>query len=292
MVRRAFIPRDGCVIVENDFSAHEFRCASVIWQDPVMMDYASDKSKDIHRDMAMRCYLLDKEDVNKASRYCGKNGFVFPRLYGSWWKKIAAAMWSEIDARGLKRERDGINLREHLKSNGIDRCGDCDPRMGPESGTFEAHIKKVEERFLAKFRVFAERSEQAWQEYQKTGEFSMVTGFVVRGIYSKNARLNYVVQGPSFHCLLWMLIELVTKDLRRYKMKAKVVNTIHDCVVGDVPRKEVQNYINLVREIVEVKLPKAWPWLTIPLEVECECCEENWFFKVPWVETNGVWGPR
>ena len=120
----------------------------------------------------------------------------------------------------------------------------------------------------------------------------MVTGFVVRGIYSKNARLNYVVQGPSFHCLLWMLIELVTKDLRRYKMKAKVVNTIHDCVVGDVPRKEVQNYINLVREIVEVKLPKAWPWLTIPLEVECECCEENWFFKVPWVETNGVWGPR
>ena len=292
MVRRAFIPRDGCVIVENDFAAHEFRLIAIVWGDPEMLRYAADPAKDIHRDMAMRCFLLDKDDADqKGVRYVGKNGMVFPKLYGSWWKKIAHAMWSEIDARKLTR-LDGVGLKEHLKSKGIDRLGDCDPRMGPEPGTFESHIKKTEEWFLKKFHVFAERSDKAWADYLKTGVWQMITGFVVRGIYSKNQRLNYDVQGPAFHCLLWTLIELVTKDLRRYKMKAKVVNTIHDCVVGDVPRKEVQSYINLVREIVEVKLPKAWPWLTIPLEVECECCEENWFSKVPWVETDGVWGPK
>ena len=292
IVRRAFIPRPGRVLVENDFAAHEFKLGAIVWDDPEMLRYASDKSKDIHRDMAMRCFLLEKEDVNKESRYVGKNGFVFPKMYGSYWKSIARAMWSEIDNRKLHRERDGVGLHEHLVAKGISELGDADPREGPRLGTFEAHIKTAEEWFLKKFHVFAERTEKAWTEYRQTGDFGMVTGFVCRGIYSKNARLNYPVQGASFHCLLWALTRLVMKELRRAKMKARVTNTIHDCILGDVPEREVQDYIGLVREIVEVKLQKAWRWLALTPKIEVECCVENWWGKVAWVEREGIWGPR
>ena len=292
IVRRAFIPRPGRVLVENDFAAHEFKLGAIVWDDPEMLRYASDKGKDIHRDMAMRCFLLEKEDVGKDIRYTGKSGFVFPKMYGSYWKSIAGRMWSAIDGFKLHCERDGVGLHEHLAAKGISELGDADPRDGPRPGTFEAHIKTVEEWFLRKFHVFAERTERAWVEYRATGEWRMKTGFVVRGIYSKNARLNYDVQGPAFHCLLWSLTRLVMKELRRYKMKARVVNTVHDNKVGDVPENEVQNYIELVREIVERKLPKKWPWLVIPLEIEVEVCTENWFGKVSWVESNGKWGPK
>ena len=291
IVRRAFIPRPGRVLVENDFAAHEFKLGAIVWDDPEMLRYASDKSKDIHRDMAMRCFLLEQEDVTKESRYVGKNGFVFPKMYGSYWKSIARAMWSEMGNRKLARLRDGVGLHEHLAAKGISELGDADPREGPRPGTFEAHIKTVEEWFLKKFHVFAERTERAWAEYRATGEWRMKTGFVVRGIYSKNARLNYDVQGPAFHCLLWSLTRLVMKELRRRKMKARVINQVHDCSVGDVPEKELQDYINLVREIVEVKLPKAWPWLSIGLEIECEVCPQNWFGKEKWIQgEDGVWG--
>ena len=292
IVRKAFIPRPGRVLIENDFAAHEFKLGAIVWDDPEMLRYASDKSKDIHRDMAMRCFLLEKEDVSKDSRYVGKNGFVFPKMYGSYWKSIARAMWSEIDNRKLVRARDGVGLHEHLAAKGIRELGDADPREGPRPGTFEAHIKTVEEWFLKKFHVFAERTERAWQDYRATGCWQMKTGFVVRGLYTKNARLNYDVQGPAFHCLLWALTRLVMKELRRHKMKARVVNSVHDCIISDVPEREVQNYINLVREIVEVKLPKAWRWLAISLEVECEVCPENWFGKTAWVELDGEWGPK
>lgn len=292
IVRKAFVPRPGRVLIENDFAAHEFKLGAIVWDDPEMLSYASDKSKDIHRDMAMRCFLLEKEDVSKDSRYVGKNGFVFPKMYSSYWKSIARAMWSEIGNRKLARLRDGVGLKEHLAEKGIVGLGDADPREGPLPHTFEAHIKSVEEWFLNKFKVFAARTEQAWQEYRTTGEWRMKTGFVVRGLYTKNARLNYDVQGPAFHCLLWTLTRLVLKELRRHRMKARVVNQIHDCILGDVPEREVQDYINLVRGIVERKLPKAWPWLSIPLEIEVECCLENWFGKSAWVETAGTWGPK
>ena len=92
--------------------------------------------------------------------------------------------------------------------------------------------------------------------------------------------------------MLWSLTRLVLKELGRRKMKARVSNTIHDCVLADVPEREVQDYINLVREIVERKLPKAWPWLSIALEIECEVCVESWAFKTPWVCKDGIWGPK
>lgn len=287
-VRRAFIPRPGRVIIENDFSAHEFKIAANVWGDPVMRQYASDKSKDIHRDMAAKCFLMEPKQVDKMVRYVGKNGFVFPKLYGSIHKQIARNMWNEIGARKLMV--GDVPMREHLVSNGIHELGRCHMQEDAVAGTFEYHIKQVEDQFAEQFHVFAENCEKAWQDYRNTGRFDMVTGFRIEGLYTRNALLNYKVQGPAFHCLLWTTIEL-QKELKRRKMKALLINEIHDCIDADVPVEEVQNYLYLVKEIVEERLPKAWTWLEVPLEIEAEVAEESWADKKTWIEQGGKWVP-
>lgn len=289
VVRRAFIPREDCVLVENDFSAHEFKIAAAFWQDPNMIAYASDPTKDIHRDMASKCYCTKKEEVSKDMRYCGKNDFVFPRLYGSYYLKIAEHLWLDIDKRKLTT-KNGTPVKEVLARKGITELGELDTQAEIQENWFTGHIKKVEDWFLAQFPVFAAKSNEWYEKYKKNGGFLLTTGFWISGVYSKNFVMNCPIQGPAYHCLLWVFTRL-RKILRKRGMKTKLIGDIHDCIFADVPRNELQSYLSLVRHLVAVELPNAWKWLCVPLEIEAEICWPTWWHKEKWTEKNGIWGP-
>ena len=101
---------------------------------------------------------------------------------------------------------------------------------------------------------------------------------MVSGVMEKNQVINYPVQGPAFHCLLWSLIRLV-RELKRRKMRSKVVGQVHDSIVGDVHLKELDDYVQLVHEISVERLSRAWRWLTVPLSMDSEVAYDNWFSK-------------
>lgn len=294
-IRRCFIPRPGRRIIENDFSALEFKIAACFWKDPKMIAYASNPNKDIHRDMAAKIFDCDKNQVSKAMRFTAKNDFVFATLYGSYYVHTSEHLWNDI----LKNQLtllDGTPVKDHLAYKGITEPGRFDKDQRPEPGTFEAHVKTVEDWFMGKFQTFAEGKERWYDEYRKKAGFRLMTGFVVKGLYSKNDCLNYPIQGPGFHCLLWTLIRLL-KKIKRRQMKSLVVGQIHDCALGDVPDAEVQDYLHMVKRIVSVELPRAWPWIIVPLEIEAEVtplAEEGgtWWSKRQWIEQDGVWGPK
>ena len=153
-IRRCFIPRKGRKLVENDFAALEFRIAAAVWKDPEMIAYASNPKLDIHRDMAAELFLCDTKEVSKQMRYVGKNGFVFPVLYGSYYVKISQAIWHEIDNLKLTTV-SGVPVKEWMKKKGIKELGRCDPKLPPQAGTYEYHVKQVESRFFRRFHVFA-----------------------------------------------------------------------------------------------------------------------------------------
>lgn len=291
IVRQAFIPDEGCVLVENDFKSLEVNISCCMHKDPALIEYVSNPKKDMHRDMASQLYKLKKEEVSKDARYCGKNGFVFPSFYGSYWAQIAPRMWDMIREKKLVNG-DGASLFDHLKEKGIRKLGSCDPENRDE-GTFAAHVREVEKHFWnVRFPVYNQWKKDAWESYQKTGGFEYPTGFYVHGIYAKNDVLNYVIQGSSFHCLLWVLIRLV-RWLRRNKMKSRVVGEIHDSIVGSVWEPELQDYLGKVRELVSVDLPKAWPWIIVPMTIEAEIACETWASKVEWIQSDaGIWGPK
>jgi hypothetical protein len=69
-IRDVFIPRDGCRIVELDYSGIEVKIAACYHHDPTMLTYLKDPTKDMHRDMAADCYMIRPDQVSKKARYC------------------------------------------------------------------------------------------------------------------------------------------------------------------------------------------------------------------------------
>lgn len=288
LIRRCFIPRKGHALVEADFGALEFTGAACFWKDPKMVAYASDPAKDIHRDMAMKCYQLKKEEVNKNSRFYAKNQFTFPMLYGSYWAKMAKNLWHAIDEGKLIVGTDGASLHEHLQGKGIRRLGTCDAKSGTQAGDFDHHVKQVEGWFRSYFGEWSGAVDRWISNYRKRGWFDMPTGFRCHGLYTNNQLLNFPIQGSCFHILLLSLI-LLQKELRRRKMKALIVGTIHDCILADVPEAELQDFLHLITGIMRDEIRKRWDWIICPLRVEIDCAFDNWHGKRPWHEVNGIW---
>lgn len=269
LIRSAFIPRKGRQLVEIDYSGIEVRVAACYHHDPRMINYICDPTKDMHRDMAGECFLVDPSRVSKLMRYCGKNMFVFPQFYGDYFGNCAKAQWAAIDSLELETT-DGIPLREHLRKQGIRSLK-----------SFTNHIEEVEDEFWnERFKVYQAWKDRHWQEYLKRGWFQMKTGFICQGLMGKNDAINYPVQGAAFHCLLWSLAR-IHRTLRRRKMKSMIVGQIHDSIVFDVVPEELEDLLDICRRIMTEDLLKAWDWIIVPLEIEVEVApiDSSWFEK-------------
>lgn len=276
VIRRAFIPREGHAIIEVDYSALEVMVACCLSGDKKLQYDATEG--DMHRDMAAECYLLDPDEVTKATRQNTKGGFVFAEFYGDWYKQVTKNLWDGIERYQLTTA-SGVSLYDHLKAKGITARGACDPEAKAKPGTFEHHIQATEDRFWNdRFSTYhAWRREQV-DLYKEQGYIDLRTGFRCWGPMTKNQVMNYHIQGPAFHCLLWSLITL-NKELKRRKMRAKIIGQIHDSIIADVPTEEVDVYLALANDIATNRLRENWDWITVPFEVEAEVAYTNWHEK-------------
>jgi DNA polymerase I-like protein with 3'-5' exonuclease and polymerase domains len=280
LIRSQFIASKGHVLVENDFKGAEVVVSAAYHKDKNFISYITDPTKDMHRDMAAQIYKLKPSEVSKETRYGAKNKFVFPQFYGDYYVACAQNLWDWI-RKGKLTTPDGVSLYKHLKQKGIDRLGACDPDEDPEEGTFEAHLKKVENDFWnRRFMAYGKWRKDWYNAYLDKGYFDLKTGFRVYGSFGRNAVTNYPIQGSAFHCLLWSLIR-INRLLRKYKMRSMIVGQIHDSLLGDVHVDELADYLCIVEEVVEEKLRKAYDWLVVPLQIEYEIAPEggSWFEK-------------
>lgn len=278
MIRRCFIPRDGRHLVEIDFSGIEVRIACCYHKDPVMRSYLLDDAKDMHRDMAAECYTIPITEVTKDIRHAGKNLFVFPQFYGAFYLDCAFDLWHYMKKYQLKTA-SGKKLEDVLKKNKIVCLGEYSSEQEPRPGTFIYHIREVERSFWEeRFKVYNEWKNKWYDDYKKKGFIKTLTGFVISGLLRKNQVINAPIQGSAFHCLLWSIIE-IQKWLDKYKMDSLIVNEIHDSVILDVTDSELDVVVEKCVEIMTKELPKAWKWINVPLLVEVETSQTNWFEK-------------
>ncbi len=280
IIRGAFRARKGRRVVEIDYNGAEVKGAACYHKDPVMLEYINNKTKDMHRDMAMELYLLEQAEVTKEIRHRAKNMFVFPEFYGDWYKHCAEQLWEE--APKLKTT-SGIKLLKHLKSVGLSQLGVHKRGEGPTKGTFEHHVQKVEQNFWGKrFPVYAQWKDDWYEAYLKKGEFLTLSGFVCRGYMKKNDVINYPVQGWAFHWLLWSLIQIVNKELDRKGMGTVIVGQIHDSIVADVVDSELDEFLIMCQKVMTVKTRRHWPTIITPLEIEAEAApvDGSWADKV------------
>ena len=187
-------------------------------------------------------------------------------------------------------------LVDHLKARGIRELGDCSPEAAknPKKGTFVAHCKQVEDGFWNKrFKVYTAWKKKWYNDYLRTGEFPMYSGFTCRGVMKRNAVLNYAIQGTAFHCLL-KTVMIAQKECDRRGLKAEFVGQIHDSMLADVPLHEVQEFLDVLHDASTVRLAKEWDWIDVPMKVEVDVVPEgkSWYDKRPWVRHAGLWQPE
>ncbi len=273
LIRTAFLPRPGHIFTEIDYKAIEIRVSCCYHEDPRLIEYVCDPTLDMHRDMAAECFLCEPKQITGSLRYAGKSCFIFPQFYGSYYVPCATALWECVEHK--ETLIDGTLLRDHLKTQNINRLGPCDPDRTPQPNSFEHHIQNVEDRFWNKrFPVYKEWKEGWWEEYQRQGGFRMLTGFVVNGVYRRNEVINSPVQGSAFHCLLWSVIK-IQQWIKETRSKVKLIGQIHDSVVADVPEDEFDTFIKAAKHIMTVDIREEWPWIIVPLDVEIEIARDG-----------------
>ena len=96
----------------------------------------------------------------------------------------------------------------------------------------------------------------------------------------KNEAINRAIQGTAFHWLLWCLIEL-NKEIKKQKMKSLIIFQIHDSILIDAVPEEIDDIIEMAKEIMRERIRKHWDWIIVPLDIEVEVTpiDGNWFQK-------------
>jgi DNA polymerase I-like protein with 3'-5' exonuclease and polymerase domains len=303
MIRQAFIPRKGRRIVERDFSGVEVRVFACFTKDKKLIHYVKTGAGNMHRDMSYQIFKVTPEHYERHGDYykktirdSSKNQFVFPEFYGSVYFQCAPPIWEAVERRDFRYGTDGPSMYDHLRKKGIAELGECDPdhihAHGTKEGTFVHHLKQVEKELWGPdfFLESAKYRRKFYDEYLEKGYFDLFTGFRCTGHYRRNQVTNFPVQGPAFHCLVWTMIE-TQKEIDRRGMDTLLIGQIHDSLLADVPEDELQEYLDITEEIATRRLPAAWDWIIVPIEVEAEVTplRGNWYEKAEWRNKNGVW---
>ena len=270
LCRTGIIPRKGNLLLCADFKGAEVCSAAFYNKDPNLMVYLNDFSKDMHRDVGMDLFSLTLDEMKafKPLRGVIKNGFTFPQFYGDWYKSCAEAMWQDVQ-EDQYRLASGIHVIDHLASKGIKTYQ-----------SFEDKVKKTEDIFWNKrFKVYRDWKEQWWNEYCDKGYFETLTGFFCRGVMDRKQAINYPIQGTAFHMLLMVLI-LLDRIQDERQWKSRIIAQIHDELVMDVHPDELEEVVEVINWLVEVKLKKIFPFINVPIVIEVEATD----IDKPWCE--------
>ena len=230
-IRKAFIPRgEEFILLAADYSQIELRLIADISKEPSMLA-AFNEGKDFHKATAARVYSVDYEDVTADQRRNAKT-VNFSILYGA----------------------GATNLSRQLR------------------------IKRAEAQELisAYFAGFPELK----KHMDDTVEFARENGYVktlmgrkrtLRDINSRNGltrstaeriAINTPIQGAAADMIKMAMID-IHKTLKEGNYKSKMIMQVHDELVFDIHKSELEE----LKPIIEEKMKNAMPGLSVPIQV-------------------------
>jgi DNA polymerase-1 len=239
-VRKAFIPRDeNHVLLSADYSQIELRIVASISGDTNMCK-AFREGTDIHTATAARVYNVAETDVTKEMRYKAKS-VNFGIIYGQ-------GAFGLADNLGISRtEAKGIIDNYKKEFPGIQKYMDDTINFARETGYVETLMGR--KRWLRDINS---------------------ANFTVRGFAERNA-INSPIQGTAAD-MIKLAMKKVFDAMKKAKLKSKMLLQVHDELVFDALKEEVNELKPLVLESMQsaMILPNAVP-------VIAECGEgDNW----------------
>ena len=237
-IRRAFVPMDPQhILLAADYSQVELRIIASMSNDEAMI-HDFKEGIDIHTATASRVYDVPLDEVNSDIRRNAKT-VNFGIIYG-----ISAFGLSE--RLGIPRKEAAMIIQNYFeKYKGIKAFMDRSIEMAKEKGYVETLMGR--RRYLNDIN-----SRNA----------------IVRGFAERNA-INAPIQGSSADMIKVAMIRIYD-EMRKARLKSKMILQVHDELVFDALREELE----LLKTIVEKEMREALP-LKVPVVVEMNT-GENW----------------
>ena len=238
LIRKCFIPSKNSIIVSGDYSQIELRILAHMADVKSLMD-AFNKDIDIHTKTASDIFKVDIDFVTKDMRRIAK-AVNFGIIYG-------------ISSFGLSENLD-IDMKEAKKF--IEDYFITYPGIKDymDSVIKEAYEKKYVLTMFNRKRNIEELSN---------------TNYMIRQQGERMA-LNTPIQGTSADIIKKAMIE-VHQILKDRNMKSKLILQVHDELVLDVDKEEVEDVKKILKEVMENTIE-----LKVPLKVDIES-GDNWY---------------
>ena len=230
-IRKAFIPRDkNYMLLSADYSQIELRLLAAICKDPALMK-AFISGEDIHRSTAALVFMVDPKDVTPDMRRKAKE-VNFGILYG-------------IGPFGLKT-RLGIT---------------------------QAHAKEIIETYFNTFKKVRNYMDDSVRRAQAKGFAETLLGRrrFLRNINSNNrvvrqfeerVAINMPIQGTAADMIKIAMIN-IHHELQKRKSKTKMVLQVHDELLFDAHKDEVEQLRPVIKKLMENAIP-----LDVPIVVD------------------------
>jgi DNA polymerase-1 len=230
-VRKAFIPRDeNHVLLSADYSQIELRIIAEISKEENMLD-AFSKGIDIHTATAAKVYGTTIEEVTPNQRRNAK-AVNFGIIYG----QSAFGLSQNLDIP--RKEAADIIEQYFAQYPGIQRYMSDTMTFARQNGFVETIMGR--RRYL--------------RDINSANQ-------TVRGFAERNA-INAPIQGSAADMIKIAMIN-IHKDIQEQKLQAKMTMQVHDELVFDVPKGEVE----VMKQIIKHRMQTAIK-TNVPIEVE------------------------
>ena len=238
LIRKAFVPDENSVILSSDYSQVELRIFAHMSNASNLIQ-AFIEEKDIHTQTASDIYKIPMEEVTKDMRRNAK-AVNFGILYG-------------ISSFGLSEDL-GVDIITAKKF--IDNYLETYPgiREYMENKKREAYDKGFVTTLMNRKRVIEELKNK---------------NYMIRSSGERIA-LNTPIQGTAADILKKAMVEIF-EEFKKHNLKSKMLIQVHDELVFNVLKDELDIVKSIVKEIMENTFK-----LNVPLKVDIEI-GSNWY---------------
>ena len=232
LIRKAFIPSDGNIIISSDYSQIELRVFAHMSNEKNLIE-AFKNDYDIHTKTASDIFHVPLQEVTKDMRRKAK-AVNFGILYG-------------ISGFGLSEDL-GIDLWEAKEF--IDKYLEVFPGIKEYKDNLikEAYQNGYVKTLFNRKRIIDELNNK---------------NYLIRSSGERMA-LNTPIQGTAADILKMAMIKM-QEEIDKHNFNAKMVIQVHDELVFDVPKNEVEEFIPILKDVMENIYE-----LKVPLKVDIE----------------------
>lgn len=237
-IRKVFVPREGCVLMDADYSQIELRVLAHMSGDEELIQ-AYHMDQDIHRITASKVFKTPFEEVTDLQRRNAK-AVNFGIVYG-------------ISSFGLSQD---LSISKKEAAEYIEQ--------------YFATYPKVKE-FLDKLVAEAKEKGYITTMYGRRRPIPELSSsnFMQRS-FGERVAMNSPIQGTAADIIKIAMIQ-VWKELRQAGLSSRLILQVHDELVIETRQEEVEQ----VRQILEESMKQA-AQLDVPLEVDLHT-GENWY---------------